>query len=480
MSYQQRQRFRLLRQNITLVLLLGDALVAYLALVLAFCLRFNLSSVISGLHPFEGITFAAYQPLFLLGVFVLLLLLAQEKVYDWKILLRPKQMNPRAFRAIVLWFFGFLFISLTLRIEPVVSRAFVFFAAVFLFLCLVGWRRLLSLLARRTNLARRLGQKILFVGWNREAAELAESIEKNDYHPYEVGGWIAVNDDSAGGVEGHGIAVSCAGHFSEFEAILDREEPDLLVVADLQLHRDHLAQVIKASELRYLQLKIFPSMFQIFISGLRLETISNKPLLGVEEMAIESFLGRFLKRTIDIVGSVVGLVLSSPVILLFAYLIKREDPGPAFFSQERIGRQHRPFQIYKLRSMKMGSDLFDSLNQSTLRQDPRVLRLGAFMRKYNIDELPQFWNVLKGEMSLVGPRPERTHFVGQLSEKIEFYNNRHLVKPGMTGWAQINGYRGDTDLSIRIRYDIYYIENWSLWMDLYCLARTFFARKNAY
>jgi lipopolysaccharide/colanic/teichoic acid biosynthesis glycosyltransferase len=177
---------------------------------------------------------------------------------------------------------------------------------------------------------------------------------------------------------------------------------------------------------------------------------------------------------IDLAGALVGLVVSAPVIAVLAALIKLESPGgPVFFRQKRIGAGHQEFTLYKLRSMRPDADASDHINQSTVKGDPRLLRIGTWLRRWNLDELPQYWNVLRGDMSLVGPRPERPHHVEQLSAVIPHYLPRHLVKPGMTGWAQVNGLRGDTDLAERIRYDIFYIENWSLWFDSQILLLTF-------
>ena len=164
---------------------------------------------------------------------------------------------------------------------------------------------------------------------------------------------------------------------------------------------------------------------------------------------------------------------------MLAALIKHESPhGPVLFRQTRVGDGHRPFMLYKLRSMMPDAAATDAAQQSTGRDDPRLLRLGAWMRRWNLDELPQFWNVLRGDMSLVGPRPERPYHVEQLSHSIPHYLPRHLVKPGMTGWAQVHGLRGDSDLAARIQHDIFYIENWSPWLDLQILALTFVRWKN--
>lgn len=426
-----------------------------------------------------GRGFIDYQPVLLLGVLFLMIGFFQQRIYDWKLLLRPRKLLPLTLRAISFWFLVYLCTSVVLKFEPQISRIFMFYAWGSVAVLVVGWKWAFTSLLRSSGRNEQLAQRVVVLGWTEEAAELTDAIHGDDSHPYRVGGWIRTN---AGGI-------GCQAAPSEFpelgslpnlERLFLERRPDILVVADLDLNRDALAQIAKLCEVHYVQLKILPSMFQIFVSGLRLETISGRPLLGIEELPVQRLWAQLVKRVMDIVGALAGLIVAAPVMAVLAYLIRKEDPGPIFFRQERIGIEHEPFQMLKLRSMKIGSENSDHLNQSTLRVDPRVLSVGAFMRRWNLDELPQFWNVLRGQMSLVGPRPERTYHANKLSAEIQHYNYRHKVKPGITGWAQIHGLRGDTDLSERIQYDCYYIENWSVWMDLYCLVMTFFKRDNAY
>jgi exopolysaccharide biosynthesis polyprenyl glycosylphosphotransferase len=196
-----------------------------------------------------------------------------------------------------------------------------------------------------------------------------------------------------------------------------------------------------------------------------MQTIGSVPVLGVEDLAITKLFNRIAKRGLDLAAGMAGLVLSAPAIALAVVLVKLESPGPAFFGQERIGAGHRRFLMWKLRSMRLDAPALDHVSVSTAADDPRLLRVGRFLRRWNLDELPQFLNVLLGDMSLVGPRPERPFHVERLSTEIAHYLPRHVVRPGMTGWAQINGLRGGTDVAKRIQYDIYYIENWSIWLD---------------
>lgn len=185
-----------------------------------------------------------------------------------------------------------------------------------------------------------------------------------------------------------------------------------------------------------------------------------------------------LKRTLDIIGALFGLILSAPLMAIIGFLIYRESPGSVIYSQVRVGRNGKRFTIYKLRSMK-----FDSETGGpgwTVENDPRCLKVGKMIRAWNLDEVPQFWNVLKGDMSLVGPRPERPEHIERLREEIPGWDKRLAVKPGLTGLAQVKGWRGDTDMNERLNSDVDYIKNGTLWMDVVIMARTLINRENAY
>jgi exopolysaccharide biosynthesis polyprenyl glycosylphosphotransferase len=189
-----------------------------------------------------------------------------------------------------------------------------------------------------------------------------------------------------------------------------------------------------------------------------------------------------IKRIMDFVGALICLILFSPLMLVTAILIKATSPGPLIFTQERVGLHNVPFKMYKFRSMEVQSGTEEKKGW-TVKDDPRVTRIGRIIRKTSIDEFPQLVNVLKGDMSLVGPRPERPQFVEKFREEIPRYMIKHQVRPGMTGWAQVNGYRGNTSIRKRIEYDLYYIENWSVGLDIKILFLTIFrgfVNKNAY
>jgi exopolysaccharide biosynthesis polyprenyl glycosylphosphotransferase len=468
-----------LRQRLLLMMLVGDLIVAYAGLALGYFLKFHSPLGAIGVPPSAEITFGSYQRVILLGLAFLLFAYFQQKIYNWKLLLRPRKLIPLTLKATGIWFLAYLCTFLVLKFEPEISRIFMLYSAISLMVLMTVWKTLFTRLMRASGAARALAQKVLFVGWNPESADLADAIYGDESHPYRVLGWIDTSTETRNTQTAPAIYAKL-GLLETLEDAIRARRPDILIVADLNLSRPALARIAKLCEVHYVQLKVLPSMFQIFISGLRLESISSKPLLGVEEMAIQQITGQVLKRALDIAGGLFGLILSAPILAVCAFLIKREDPaGPIIYKQVRSGLKGKPFTIYKLRSMRVDAEA-DGGAQWAKPEDPRRLGIGKFMRETNIDELPQFWNVLKGDMSLVGPRPERPELIEKFETEIEHYNHRHHVKPGITGWAQIHGLRGDTDLSERIRYDVYYIENWSIWMDLYCLAMTFFTRKNAY
>ena len=204
--------------------------------------------------------------------------------------------------------------------------------------------------------------------------------------------------------------------------------------------------------------------------------------LNIRRVPLNDPLNRWLKRIVDIFGAIVAIILFSPVMLITAIAIKATAPGPLIFVQERVGLHNRPFKMYKFRSMVVQSEETEK-GEWTTQNDPRVTPVGKFIRRTSIDELPQLFNVLKGNMSLVGPRPERPQFVEKFKEEIPRYMIKHQVRPGITGWAQVNGYRGDTSIYKRIEYDLYYIENWTLGLDIKIIILTFvkgFINKNAY
>ena len=202
------------------------------------------------------------------------------------------------------------------------------------------------------------------------------------------------------------------------------------------------------------------------------------PVLGVGKLPLHHAFNNAIKRFNDIIGSVIGLLVFAPLMAVFMAWVYFESPGPVLYRQRRIGLNGKPFDILKIRSMRLDAETPGKIGW-TVKDDPRRLKIGTMIRKWNIDELPQFWNVLRGDMSLVGPRPERPELIEDFKEDIPHYNVRHNIKPGVTGWAQVNGLRGDTCLRERVKFDLDYIENWNFLLDFQIMVMTFLSRRGA-
>jgi exopolysaccharide biosynthesis polyprenyl glycosylphosphotransferase len=463
-----------LRETILpLTLLGGDTMVTFAGLALGYWLRYNSRLGALGIDVPDA-TFTRYLPLLLVGVALLIATFAQLGLYDARLLLRRYQSLNAILKGAAFWLAIYLGLSLVLKFDPPISRLFVVMACFCVVVLLYVWRNLFYQLITGSELVRQVRRRAVLLGWNNEARALAAAITKDPAHPFNLVGLVALGRDTTPPLAAPPPPMPVLGDISQLEPLLTRAAADVLIITRLDLPRAQVQRIVEICERAYVEWKIVPGAFDIFLSGLHLQTIGRVPVLGVEELAIHRLFNRALKRSMDIIGALVGLIVSIPIVAVLAILIKRESPhGPIFFGQQRVGTGHRPFTLWKLRSMTPDAAAMDGARQSTARDDPRLLGIGGFMRRWNLDELPQFWNVLRGEMSLVGPRPERPFHVDRLSAEIPHYLPRHLAKPGMTGWAQVNGLRGDTDLAARVQHDIYYIENWSWWLDVQIILLTF-------
>ncbi len=465
------------RRTLPLVLLAGDTVCVLGGMLTGYGLRYHTafgSTFIDVLNP----SLVDYLPLLALGTVFLLAAFVHLNLYDERLLLRRYLAFNIIFKGTTFWFVAYLGVSLVLKFSPPISRLFVVFAWAGVFALLYLWRNLFYSIVSSPSLREKIQQRTAVLGWNAEVQALVNEIMPLQAHPLKLIGTVSL-PASAQSQPPFARILPELGGFSELADVFERERVDVLIAARLDLPTREIARLVELCERHYVDLKVVPSMFQVFFAGLRLQTYGRVPVLGVEELAVEKLLNRASKRLVDLIGASIGLVLSGPIIAILTLLIKRESPGGSvFFAQDRVGANHKIFTLYKLRSMAPDADATDHLQQSTRRNDPRLLGIGRFMRRWNLDELPQFWNVLKGEMSLVGPRPERPVHVERLTGEIPHYLPRHIVKPGMTGWAQINGLRGDSSLVQRIQYDIYYIENWSPWLDAQILLLTLVRWRN--
>jgi exopolysaccharide biosynthesis polyprenyl glycosylphosphotransferase len=317
---------------------------------------------------------------------------------------------------------------------------------------------------------------VLVLGTDPVAARLRRTFRQEPMLRLEIVGFMRVDQNAVDPDIPSGMLL---GDLADLSDYIETHKVDRIVLTNSRIPHDKIVEIILMCERHLIIFNMVPDLFRVLTGTMDVQSIDDIPLLGVSEWPLDSLVNRALKRSEDALGALFGLAITSPVIAIAALLVKLTSKGPVFYSQERCGRNGSTFRLYKLRTML--TDAEDATGPVfTSRDDPRVTRVGAFLRRHNLDELPQLWNVLKGDMSLVGPRPERPHFVEQFKTDIGRYMWRHVSRPGMTGWAQVNGLRGNTSIEERIKYDLYYLENWSLAFDFKILLRTVFAHENAY
>ena len=319
---------------------------------------------------------------------------------------------------------------------------------------------------------------VLLVGYSRAAEEYIDRILANPQWGYKVRGIL--DDHIEAGTEYKGIKV--LGRIANLMVILPQNHLDEIAIT-LGLNEYYrLEQIVALCEKSGVHTKFIPDYNRIIPTKPYTEDILGLPVINIRYVPLSNTFNALIKRIMDLGGALAAIVLFSPVMLFSVIMIKLTSPGPLIYKQERVGLHNRNFMMYKFRSMDVQPPE-EEKKAWTVKDDPRVTNFGKFMRKTSIDELPQLFNVLRGEMSLVGPRPERPFFVEKFREEIPRYMIKHQVRPGLTGWAQVNGYRGNTSIPKRIEYDLYYIENWTIGLDIKILFLTVFkgfVNKNAY
>ncbi len=319
---------------------------------------------------------------------------------------------------------------------------------------------------------------VLLVGYSRAAEEYITRINENPQWGYVVRGIL--DDRVPGGTMYKGVKV--VGRIENLLYILPENKLDEIAVTLALEDYDRLEHIVDLCEKSGVHTKFIPDYNSLVPSKPYTEDLMGLPVINIRYVPLTNTLNWIAKRTVDVIGSLCGLIISSPIMLLAAILVKCSSPGPIIFKQERVGLHNKPFQMYKFRTMELQKPSQEQ-KAWTVKDDPRVTKVGKILRKTSLDELPQLFNILVGEMSLVGPRPERPLFVEKFKEEIPRYMVKHQVRPGLTGWAQINGYRGDTSIRKRVEYDIFYIENWTMGLDIKIMFLTIFKgfiNKNAY
>ncbi len=319
---------------------------------------------------------------------------------------------------------------------------------------------------------------VLLVGYSRAAEEYITRINANPQWGYVVRGIL--DDRVPSGTLYKGVKV--LGRIENLLYILPENKLDEIAVTLALEDYNRLERIVDLCEKSGVHTKFIPDYNSFVPSRPYTEDLMGLPVINIRYVPLTNTLNWIAKRAVDVVGALCGLIIASPVMLLSALFVKISSPGPVIFKQERVGLHNKTFYMYKFRTMELQKPSQEK-KAWTVKDDPRVTKVGKILRKTSLDELPQLFNILAGEMSLVGPRPERPLFVKKFKEEVPRYMIKHQVRPGLTGWAQINGYRGDTSIRKRIEYDIFYIENWSMGLDFKIMFLTIFKgfiNKNAY
>jgi Undecaprenyl-phosphate glucose phosphotransferase len=353
------------------------------------------------------------------------------------------------------------------------SRGHILIFFALCFTSFIGLRGVVRLLLRYIRKKGYNTRRLLIVGGGPLTRLVVEKVNNHPEFGYMDPIVLAdvVSDDSLGPL--------VKGAIADLSEVIKNYDVDDVIVAFPLTKEDEIFDIVKRCEAEGVRVRIALDFIQIIPNRLLMEDIDNVPLIGLRPEPLLSLWNRTVKRSFDVAFSAAMLLVLSPLFIVVALLVKATSRGPVFFVQDRIGTNNRPFHLYKFRTMRVQSRQ-ESDRIWTTKDDSRVTIVGRVLRKTNIDELPQFYNVLVGDMSVVGPRPEREFFADRFATEISAYRIRHLVRVGITGWAQVNGLRGDTSISERVKHDLYYLENWSFWFDVRIILKTVFGgHKNA-
>ncbi|MCL2687694.1 MAG: undecaprenyl-phosphate glucose phosphotransferase [Methanobrevibacter sp.] len=455
------------------VLILTDGLVLILAFIVAWSLRFKttLFGPLGGHLPFENY--------FLL---VLLIIPVYLTSYYFLGLYKPfrdqSNIMPEISQIIKANIVVFAISIATLFVidQPDYSRILLFVFAIFSTLLATIERFTFRKILRHIRTNDQNLKHVLIVGDGELAIKFAEKITAKKYLGYVISGFLGPNHEIGEKI----LNSQVIGTISQLDEFLANNEYDRVIIAIPLKYYDNLTRLVDICESNGVKAEIIPDYYRYVPAKPSVDMIDDLPIINVRYVPLDDALNNFLKKASDIVISIIAIVITSPIMLITAIAIKLTSPGSIIFKQERIGHLRKPFMMYKFRSMRI-QNKEEEKSEWTTKDDDRKTKIGSFIRKTSIDELPQFFNVLKGEMSVVGPRPERPYFVEKFKQDIPKYMIKHHVRPGLTGWAQIHGCRGNTSINKRIEYDIDYVENWYFALDILIMWRTMIKRnKNAY
>ncbi len=451
------------RQTQVVLYLLGDVLATALAVLAAYWLRFEVQilPVTKGVPPLGPyLRLAAVTALLWPAVFYF------QGLYQLR---RSRSRFDEALKIVLAVGLATVLLAagLTFYREFSYSRLTLGIYAVVDVLLVVLERWAIAGMLRRIRRSGGNLQRVLVVGAGELGRQVVERLQQHQEYGFRVVGFL---DDDPGKQKRKILGVPVLGTTHDLEGAVREEDVDQVVLA-LPLSAHHrTVQLIRRAGQLLVEVKVVPDLLQYYVLRAGVEDLDGLPVINLTHVPLAGW-NDMVKRGFDILGASLLLLGTSWLFPIIAWLIKREDGGPVFYSQVRMGLDGRSFKLWKFRSMRVDAEA-DGQAHWTRNRDPRVTRIGAFLRRTNLDELPQLINVLKGDMSLVGPRPERPEFVERFRERYPEYMARHRVRAGLTGWAQVNGLRGDTSIRKRIAADLYYIENWSLGLDLKILWLT--------
>ncbi len=438
--------------------LLTDGVIIVLSYFASLWLRFD---VLGGLRSMEMTDYRMISVL--LGyAAVIVLVYYVLNLYGYNRLRRRREEGLRILLVNGVGTLGFMAMFYVMRVEHFSRWMLVLFWLISGFGVIVKRTVIRAVLAHYRRLGYNL-KHVLVVGSGQLAYQYAQDIAANPQLGLSVLGYV-------------GDTVQCAlgerlGGYADLAAVLAGLSPDEVVIALDPQDIHMMPQIMEAADKEGVRLSLIPFFNDYIPQNPTITPLGHTKLIDMRVTPLDNFGWAMVKRLMDILASLVLIVLSSPVMLAVAAGVKLSSPGPILFCQERVGKDKKPFKMYKFRSMRITGT--ENTGWST-DVDPRKTRFGSFIRKFSLDELPQFFNVLKGDMSLIGPRPEVPFHVSHFKEEIPLYLLRQQVRPGITGWAQVNGLRGDTSIEERVKYDLWYIENWSIWLDFKILLMTAF------
>lgn len=441
-------------------LVIGDFLLIIICFFVSFYFRFNFIKAPLGIPPIE--------PYIYLSIFVLFSTLTSLKVnglytykgFIWK--------GSSFIRIIFSCFFSFLITSAFLQFIRgfTFSRLFLFVFYFFLILFLSIWRFGFKEILKVFHKKGKFVEKAIILGAGNLGKLLVDKLKEHRVLGLQIIGFL---DDDLGKANFSYEGVKVLGNLNELEEILNKYDIDGAFIAFPYNQKSKGERIINTLQRKYLDIYFVPDIIQMLTLRTTVEEYYDLPLIYLNPSPLEGW-GKTIKRIMDITFSFIGIILLLPFWLIISALIKREDGGPVFYKQKRMGLDGREFEIIKFRTMDVEAEKDKPIISK--KNDKRVTKIGGFLRKWSLDETPQFINVLLGDMSLVGPRPERPEFVDEFVEKFPDYFLRHRVRCGITGWAQVNGFRGPTSIKRRLQYDLYYIQNWSIWFDFRIIIMT--------